>query len=117
MSQYGNHARWEFCLVRWRISRALLVVKEHVHVLDAILEHPPAPLDLMEKELLLQTARYLQRDGTVICRIALTHEELRDDAGLERRLGRTRGTGRQGWCGQVKKNGHTTISLPVNARE
>jgi hypothetical protein len=53
-----------------------LVVKEHVHVLDAILEHPPAPLDLVEEELLLQTARYLQRDGTIICRIALTHEEL-----------------------------------------
>ena len=117
MGQYGNHARWEFCLIRWRISRAFLVVEEHVHVLDAVLEHPTAPLDLVEKELLLQTARYLQRDGTFVCRIALVHEELRDDARLERRLGRARGTGRQGRRGQVKKNGHTTISLPVNARE
>lgn len=117
MSQYGNHARWEFGLIRWRISRALLVVEEHVNVLDAVLEHPTAPLDLVEKELLLQTARYLQRDSTVVCRITLVREELRDDARLERRLEWVQGTGGQGRRGQVKKKGHTTISLPVNARE
>ena len=99
MSQYGNHARWEFCLIRWRISRTLLVVEEHVNILDTILEHATAPLDLVEKELLLQTARYLQRNGTVVCRITLVQEELRDDARLERRLGWAGGTGRQGRCG------------------
>jgi hypothetical protein len=68
-----------------------VVVEEHVHVLDAVLEYPTTPLDLVEKELLLKTARYLQRDGTVVCRIALVYEELRDDARLERRLGQARG--------------------------
>ena len=42
----------------------------NVHILDAVLKQPTAALDLVEKELLLQTARYLQRNGTVVCRIA-----------------------------------------------
>jgi hypothetical protein len=36
-------------LIRGRVRRALLVVEEHVHVLDAILKHASAPLDLIEE--------------------------------------------------------------------
>jgi hypothetical protein len=70
-------------LIRWRIGRALLVVEEHVHVLDTVLKLASAPLDLIEEKLLLKTARYLQRDCTVVCCNALVHKQLREDARLE----------------------------------
>jgi hypothetical protein len=79
-SQYGDYARWELFAITRSISGALLVIEEHVHILDAILEHASAPLYLIEEELLLQAARDLQRDGAVIRRVALVDEELRHDA-------------------------------------
>jgi hypothetical protein len=72
--------RWKLRLIRWRIRRALLVVEEHVHVLDAVLKLAYTPLDLIEEKLLLKTARYLQRDRTVICSNPLVYKQLREDA-------------------------------------
>jgi hypothetical protein len=68
------------------ISTALLVVKEHVNVLDTILKDTPAPLDLVEEKLLLEAARNLECDRAVVRCDALVDEELGGDARLECRL-------------------------------
>ena len=64
----------------WSISTALLVVKEHVNVLDTILKNSPAPLDLVEEKLLLEAARNLQCDRAIVRSDALVDEEFGDDA-------------------------------------
>ena len=79
-SQDSDHARREFLAIAWSISsRALLVIKEHVNVLDTILKYTPAPLDFVEKELLLEAARDLQCDRAIVRWDALVDEELGDD--------------------------------------
>jgi hypothetical protein len=82
-SQYSDHARRVFLAVSWSISTALLVIKEHVNVLDTILKDTPAPLDLVEEKLLLEAARNLQCDRAVVRCDTLVDEELGYDERLE----------------------------------
>jgi hypothetical protein len=113
-SQYSDHARRKFLAVAWSVGTALLVIKEHVHILDTILKDTPAPLNFVEEKLLLEAARNLQCNRPIVRCDALADEELGDDARLE--------------CGLVRiylvksgttkdeKKVHTTMSFPVNAR-
>jgi hypothetical protein len=53
-----------------------LVVEEHVQVLDAVLKHPTAALDLVGKTNAATDYALLATCGTVVCCIASVHEEL-----------------------------------------
>jgi hypothetical protein len=63
-------------VIRWQISKALFVVKKHVQVLDVVLKHLTAALNLVGKTNAATDYTLLATCGMVVCRIASVHEEL-----------------------------------------
>ena len=74
--EHRNDTRWQFFTLRDGIRSAFLIIQEHIHILNAVLQYAATPLDLVEKQLVLKAACNLQRDSSVVRRDTVIDREL-----------------------------------------
>lgn len=76
LSEQSDDPSWQLFLLDPRIGSSFYIIQKHVYILDAILQDPPTPLNLVEEELRLKTTRDLKRSPAVASGNSMRDEQL-----------------------------------------
>lgn len=75
LCQIRYNSRWELLHLNSSIGSSLLIVQEHVHILDTVGQSSTTPLYLIEEELALKTAGDFEGRSPIVRRDSVVDEQ------------------------------------------
>jgi hypothetical protein len=75
LGQIRHHSCREFLHLNWGIRTSLLVVQEHVYILNTVGQSPAAPFNIVEKELALKATSDFDGRPSIVRRDAVVDEQ------------------------------------------
>lgn len=86
LGQIRHNSRREFLHLNSSIRSSLLVVQEHVHILDTVGQSSATPLHLVEEELALEAAGDFEGRSSIVRRDSVVDEQFSLYLSLDSRL-------------------------------
>ena len=83
LGQIRHNPRRELLHLNSSIGSSLLIIQEHVHILDTIGQSPAAPFHLVEEELALKTAGDFESRSSIVRRDSVGYKQLPLYLGLD----------------------------------
>jgi len=76
LGQVRHNPRRKFLHLNPSIGSSLLIIQEHVHILDTVSQSPAAPFHLVEEELALKAAGDFESCSSIVRRDSVVYEQL-----------------------------------------
>jgi len=83
LGQIRHNPRRELLHLNSSIRSSLLIIQEHIHILDTVGQSPAAPFHLVEEELGLETAGDFESRSSIVRRDSVGYKQLSLYLGLD----------------------------------